>query len=93
MNDSIASVINIDLMKDSTQRPSPSSPNLQADNHEGAGEGLDVTACSASSLWCWVKYSWSGDRTVDKILKIAIMVWIVNLLMHVALLIKVICNI
>ena len=37
-------------MKDSTQRPSPSSPNLQADNPKGAGEGLDVTACSASSF-------------------------------------------
>ena len=34
----------------SAQRPSPSSPNLQADNPKGAGEGLDVTACSASSL-------------------------------------------
>jgi hypothetical protein len=32
------------------QRNSPSSPQEQADNHEGAGEGLDVTACSASSL-------------------------------------------
>ena len=37
-------------MNNSTQRPIPSSPNLQADNHEGAGEGLDVTACSASSI-------------------------------------------
>jgi hypothetical protein len=36
--------------KNNTQRNSPSSPNLSADNHEGAGEGLDVTACSASSF-------------------------------------------
>jgi len=36
-------------MNNSAQRPSPSSPHLQADNHEEAREGLDVTACSASS--------------------------------------------
>lgn len=35
-------------MKDSTQRPSPSSPHLQAETHLEAGEGLDETACSAS---------------------------------------------
>jgi hypothetical protein len=37
-------------MNNSAQRPSPSSPHLQADNHEEAREGLDVTACSASSF-------------------------------------------
>ena len=34
------------------ERPSPSSPNLSAETHLEAGEGLDVTACSASSLLC-----------------------------------------
>jgi hypothetical protein len=29
---------------------SPSSPYLQAETTEGAGEGLDVTACSASLI-------------------------------------------
>ena len=36
--------------ENNTQRNSPSSPNLKADNPKGAGEGLDGTACSASSL-------------------------------------------
>jgi hypothetical protein len=31
-----------------TQRPSPSSPQEQAEPRLEAGEGLDVTACSAS---------------------------------------------
>ena len=43
-------MVNINPMKDYTQRPSPSSPNLLAEIPEGAGEGLDVTACSASSF-------------------------------------------
>ena len=38
------------LEQKSIERNSPSSPNLSADNHEGVGEGLDVTACSASPL-------------------------------------------
>ena len=42
-------------VSNSAERPSPSSPNLQADNHKGAGEGLDVTACSASSLFDRIK--------------------------------------
>jgi hypothetical protein len=37
-------------MQNNTQRNSPSSPNLSAETTEGAGEGLDVTACSASYL-------------------------------------------
>jgi len=43
-------------MKDniSSERLSPSSPNLQADNHGGAGEGLDATACSA------LPFTWGG---------------------------------
>ena len=36
-------------MNNSTQRNSSSSPQEQADNNLTAGEGLDVTACSASS--------------------------------------------
>jgi hypothetical protein len=32
------------------ERPSPSSPQEQAEPRLEAGEGLDVTACSASSL-------------------------------------------
>ncbi len=36
--------------ENNTQRPSPSSPHLVAENHLEAGEGLDVTACSASSF-------------------------------------------
>ena len=43
-------MVNIDLMKDSTQRPSPSSPQEQAEPRLEAGEGLNVTACSASSF-------------------------------------------
>jgi hypothetical protein len=43
-------MVNIDLMQNNTQRNSPSSPNLSAETTEGAGEGLDVTACSASSF-------------------------------------------
>jgi len=43
-----------------TQRHSPSSPNLQADNHKGDGEGLDVTACSASSF-AW-DLGWDDDK-------------------------------
>jgi hypothetical protein len=37
-------------MNNSTQRPSPSSPQEQAEPRLEAGEGLDVTACSASSF-------------------------------------------
>ena len=77
--------------KNNTQRQAHPR-RKQSPNQSKTLPPLDGASCSASSLWCWVKYSWSGDRTVDKILKIAIMVWIVNLLMHVALLIKVICN-
>lgn len=33
-----------------TQRPSPSSPHLQAETNLEAGEGLDATACSASLI-------------------------------------------
>jgi hypothetical protein len=35
------------------ERPSPSSPQEQAEPRLEAGEGLDVTACSASSLDRW----------------------------------------
>jgi hypothetical protein len=37
-------------MNTNQERPSPSSPNLQAEPRLEAGEGLDVTACSASYL-------------------------------------------
>ena len=37
-------------MNNSTQRNSSSSPQGQADNNLTAGEGLDGTACSASSF-------------------------------------------
>ena len=42
------------------ERPSPSSPQEQAEPRLEAGEGLDVTACSASSLFDSVvrKYPW-----------------------------------
>jgi hypothetical protein len=46
-------MVNIDLMQNNTQRNSPSSPNLSAEPRLEAGEGLDVTACSASSLDWW----------------------------------------
>lgn len=36
--------------ENNTQRPSPSNPQEQAEPRLEAGEGLDVTACSASSL-------------------------------------------
>jgi hypothetical protein len=36
--------------ENNTQRPSPSSPQEQAEPRLEAGEGLDVTACSASSF-------------------------------------------
>jgi hypothetical protein len=46
-------VVNIDPMNNSTQRNSPSSPQEQAEPRLEAGEGLDVTACSPSSLDQW----------------------------------------
>ena len=42
-------MVNINLMNN-TQRPSPSSPQCEAEPRLGAGEGLDGTACSASSF-------------------------------------------
>ena len=36
--------------KNNTQRNSPSSPQCESEPCLEAGEGLDVTACSASSL-------------------------------------------
>jgi len=38
------------MSKNNTQRPSPSSPQEQAEPRLEAGEGLDGTACSASSF-------------------------------------------
>ena len=37
----------------SSERNSPSSPQEQAEPRLEAGEGLDVTACSASSFCVW----------------------------------------
>ena len=55
--------------------------------------GLDAPTCSMSSLWEWVRDAWSnGNRPVDKILKIAICVWLVNLAVHLLLICKVLIN-
>lgn len=68
-------------------------PISDSEFKEEAEGGLDDAACSMSSLWGWVRNAWvNGNRPVDKVLKIAILVWLVNLAVHFLILCKVLIN-